>query len=322
MIDDDCLATLRTMGIETLKHNWQCLLVSWRVEEKGLGYDALNNFLAYWQMELNSSADQDPVCVAPRPEWIERFDPDQVSQDILAMSNKEALQVPEPTQTPSLVAGASSSHLPPPADNKPDESTKALKDIQVHLSRFDEKAMPLAFLSDILPTNQIRDRLLQFDTGRANDEIVNMFGSILNSSARPGGNDHVGQLFGLAEPPDETYRVLSSFFLPFLEQLMKKRGGFDITEDDGKAILKWFKPARISALQRILIPANHPPGVHWFLVVIRFADRKLCIYDSWKANRDACGRAGTAVQTLPYASVLMLILPVINVLHDASGEKC
>lgn len=54
-IGKSTLAILRLLGVQYIKEHWKCLLTSWRIEEKGLGVEPVNNFLAYWGFEYDAN---------------------------------------------------------------------------------------------------------------------------------------------------------------------------------------------------------------------------------------------------------------------------
>jgi hypothetical protein len=53
-INNRTINLLKQLGVKNIKEHWKCLLTSWRIEEKGLGTEPVNNFLAYWGIQFES----------------------------------------------------------------------------------------------------------------------------------------------------------------------------------------------------------------------------------------------------------------------------
>ncbi|KAF7330611.1 SWIM-type domain-containing protein [Mycena sanguinolenta] len=72
------LTTLQELGPKQIKEYWKCIITSWRVEEEGLGREPANDFLHCFGYHLQ----EEPQCIARRPEWIRRFNPEAFEQEM------------------------------------------------------------------------------------------------------------------------------------------------------------------------------------------------------------------------------------------------
>ncbi|KAJ7128854.1 hypothetical protein C8R46DRAFT_1236918 [Mycena filopes] len=278
-IDEECLDRLDAIGIETLKYHWKCILTSWRIEDHGLGYTPVNDFLQYWDQNLEPHADDlYPNCLAPRPAWVSRFDPVKLSQEL-----------------------------------------ENLKEIRSYA-----KSHPfVSFATENMPFTHFSERILKFDSGQADDEIINIFVAIFAHRVKNVADNHFGTLFS-RPPPTQDFKILTSFFLPkVLETLQQSEAEGNtnslspLSDSHRGKLLKWFKRDNLATLKRLFIPVNFPARVHWFLIVVYATTKKVIVYDSWEENYKNC-QDETEVKRTPYATVLAAIVPVIQLLSEAS----
>ncbi|KAJ7158607.1 hypothetical protein C8R46DRAFT_1290346 [Mycena filopes] len=147
----------------------------------------------------------------------------------------------------------------------------------------------VSFATENMPSTHFSERILEFDSGRADDEIINIFVAIFAHRIKNVTDNHFGTLFS-RPPPTQDFKILTSFFLP---------------KDN------------LATLKRLFIPVNFPASVHWFLIVVYAATKKVIVYDSWEENYKNC-QDETEVKRTPYAAVLAAIVPVIQLLSEAS----
>ncbi|KAJ7495984.1 hypothetical protein B0H11DRAFT_2226977 [Mycena galericulata] len=359
-ITKGCIKVLSALGVKNLKEHWKCLLTSWRIEEKGLGTEPVNNFLAYWGIEYDPRI----RILARRPNWIPRFDP----QGILQLLNGSGDSEP-----PSKVTGNSAPDGTVPTSSSgslhqmptDEELEKVLIDLQDAIKHFEAHRILLTFNREALHGEDL-ERFINFgsDKGRANDEVINIFVAILNWMPEPVSPEdnplYYGSIFGLSRPP-RNYKVLSTFFYAKLKELLAAehpvsgkcavyRGvgtrGFGRptavpnpqhrTRMETGTVLRvagavragstrgttrrWFKKDDFSALSKILIPVNEPHQIHWLLFEIRYEDKHLNIYDSWGDNQIAYHNSSDYT-TIPYRTSLALIILASQVISEASDDR-
>ncbi|KAJ7496642.1 hypothetical protein FB451DRAFT_1386024 [Mycena latifolia] len=300
-ITKSCINVLSTLGVENLKEHWKCLLTSWRVEEDGLAYEPVNNFLDYWGIGYKRPR---TGLIAPRPEWIPRFDPKyilEVLSTAAAAASGQNASNKEEDPSPSL---DSSLHQMPSAK----EVDVVIQDLQ---TAFKNEKLVLTFQTETLGVHDMK-RFIDFRAGRANDEIINLFVAVFNWSpdlnALPAHN-HFGSLFGLPLP-SRKFKILTTFFYPKLKDLLKAEnpstGNPESAKDD------------FNVLTNFVLPINKPAHVHWFFIEIDFADEGVNIYDSWAENQKAYY---TTPDTGPYATALALAILASQIIVEASGDK-
>ncbi|KAJ6620767.1 hypothetical protein B0H10DRAFT_2356313 [Mycena sp. CBHHK59/15] len=331
-INMDCISVLRGLGIDGIKHHWKCLLTSWRIEEKGLGAEPVNNFLEYWDIEfgLKSTSTTSTGCLAERPPWIPRFDPARIVRTLQEghTLGHTTLDSDFCTTQPEQPLVESSPKSAPPQSTKTDvyalgpayEAT--MVQIRACIKKLQTENTPLRFQRESINADDI-ERFLNFDKGKANDEVINIYVSIYNlpmgSENKPDDSpNHFGSLFRLPVPVCD-FKVLTTFFYPKLTEYTK---AFFAGKEDGdksdklrRRLLRWFKDDNSETLNRLLLPINDPPEVHWFLVYINFKNKQLHIYDSWPDNQQAWSAASWISET-PYNEVLTRIRVLLHTLSS------
>ncbi|KAJ7181186.1 hypothetical protein C8R46DRAFT_1345302, partial [Mycena filopes] len=181
----------------------------------------------------------------------------------------------------------------------------------------------VSFATENMPSTHFSERILEFDSGRADDEIINIFVAIFAHRIKNVADNHFGTLFS-RPPPTQDFKILTSFFLPkVLEALQQSEAegntnsSSPLSDSHRGKLLKWFKRDNLATLKRLFIPVNFPASVHWFLIVVYAATKKVIVYDSWEENYKNC-QDETEVKRTPYAAVLAAIVPVIQLLSEAS----
>ncbi|KAJ6547522.1 hypothetical protein B0H19DRAFT_1166092 [Mycena capillaripes] len=302
------LATLRVLGAVNIKEHWKCLLTSWRVEDKGLGADPVNNFLTYWDVRFQVSKHG---VIARRPRWIPRFDPQVILRDLnpdVAPPNPIVLDLRLPDR--------------PILRYKDMPSSKEIEPIIQDFERiFDDMEAQnecLVFQRESLNASDLR-RFLNFDTGKANDEVINIFAAVLNYTPDVGQKPpHFGSMFGLP-PPSGNVKIMTSFFYIKLRELLAAENPTTGSVEKARAkkdeIIRWFKKANFDVLTNILIPTNEPAGVHWLLIEIDYRHRAIRIYDSWPAA------TASDIANSRYSVLLALAVLATQVISDASQDS-
>ncbi|KAJ7440286.1 hypothetical protein B0H11DRAFT_1933793 [Mycena galericulata] len=309
-ITKGCIKVLNALGVKNLKEHWKCLLTSWRIEEKGLGTEPVNNFLAYWGIEYDPRI----RILAHRPNWIPRFDPQGILQLLNGSGDSEPPSKVTGNSAPDgtvPTSGSGSLHQMPTDE----ELERVLIDLQDAIKHFEAHRILLTFNREALPGEDL-ERFINFgsDKGRANDEVINIFVAILNWMPEPVSPEdtplYYGSIFGLSRPP-RNYKVLSTFFYAKLKELLAAEhpvtGNQKLAERLRARLGRWFKKDDFSALAKILIPVNEPHQIHWLLFEIRYEDKLLNIYDSWGDNQIAYYNSSDYT-TNPYRTSLACIL--------------
>lgn len=117
------------------------------------------------------------------------------------------------------------------------------------MRHFGENKQSLTFKREILGAADLQ-RFIDFnsDGGRANDEVINIFVAIFNSTPNNVDADdslgHYGSIFGLSLPP-RNFKVLTTFFYVKLKELLA--AGHPVTGNPALAdeiehqLVRWFK---------------------------------------------------------------------------------
>ncbi|KAJ7346080.1 hypothetical protein DFH08DRAFT_961557 [Mycena albidolilacea] len=221
---------LKALTPVNIKEHWKWMLTAFRVEEQGLGVEAANNFLRPFGHGFSEDKWR---CVARRPEWISRFNPEIFQQDM-------------------------AQHIRDP-DDPANHSTNMLseKELELLIQDLDKESRSLTFGHESLHAEDLR----RFMDGWANDEVINMFVSVLNHSHQPAVHPHFASAFGLCK-------------------VLQAR-----QDADGSAQTIEQELADFDVLKTFLIPVNEPRNVHWLLLGINFESKTISVYDSWPAAR-------------------------------------
>ncbi|KAJ7078386.1 hypothetical protein C8R43DRAFT_1053345 [Mycena crocata] len=312
------IGTLRVLGPENLKRHWKYLLTSWRIEERGLAFQPVNDFLGYWNCGYEQKKKNQ--ILAPRPEWIPRFDPQQIL-DLLREADKlsgdSEQHEPAPGLVPkhTLVPDHEQVEDPTPHQMPSDEQLQvALRQLEWAIQGYESQQKTLSFWRESLAAEDLR-RFIDFDSGKANDEIINMFVAIFSWTS---GSDtlslHYGDIFGLP-PPSRDFKIMTTFFYLKLKDLLAAQdpetGDPEKAKEIHEKLVRWFKKDDMKQLKRIFIPVNEPAQIHWFLVVLSFDSKSIFIYDSLAPAKNS------AIRT-HYAAPAQLVLLALQVIATAS----
>ncbi|KAJ6454190.1 hypothetical protein C8R45DRAFT_1192190 [Mycena sanguinolenta] len=274
--------TLRNLGPNKLKEYWKSMIMSWRVEEVGLSRESADNFLQCFGYELP----EEPQCIARRPDWIRRFNPEVFEQEMNQPPNDPANQSTNmPTDT--MIQGM-------------------IPQLRDFFNGLEKDKQSVNFLRESLQPEDWRRFL---DGGWANDDIVNMFVSVLNYSRdQPAG--FADEIFdGHLPPPSSDLMVMTSFFYLKLHELLLATGSQREKEKE-QEVLRWLKKADFNELKSFLLPINEPANIHWFLIEIDFEAEAINIYDSLNSHED--------IQ--PYAKSVGLAILASQLISKASGK--
>ncbi|KAF7362356.1 hypothetical protein MVEN_00582300 [Mycena venus] len=264
-IRNSCINLLKLIGVENIKEHWKCLLTSWRVEEKGLGRDPVNNFLRYWDGQFNHNSS-----IARRPRWIPRYNPQAFLQ---AMA--------QPVRDPDDPANQAT-------NMRTDQQIQmAIGKLGVEFDRLEAEKGSLVFGSETLEPDHLR----RFLKGLANDEVINMFVAVLRHSLEATvGQEHLHFASAFRVPrPSRKFALMTTFFYPKLRELFTAQNPSSGSEQKAavleERLLRWFKKTNFEVHKSFLLPVNEPPSDknnagHWLLVEIDFPAKAIYIYDS------------------------------------------
>ncbi|KAJ7751274.1 hypothetical protein DFH07DRAFT_774879 [Mycena maculata] len=291
-ITKSCIKLLRSLGPDTIKEHWKCLLTSWRIEERGLATDPVNNFLQYWNVEYDPSRH----ILARRPSWIPRFDPQAILQVLNANSGAASSNPPDPLKIPDL----SESHQMPTDEDVAGFTIQG--QFERLINHLETHQQSVVFEKEQLKPADLK----RFEKGWADNEIINIFVAIFNWAPSAIHNDssieHYGSLFGLPLPPGNS-KVMTTFFYAKLRELVVAEHSetveLDLTKRLEENLVHWFKNAEFSALSRILIPVNEPKDTHWILIELQYDTKTINIYDSWDPSEAAWDKAPEKAFALP-----------------------
>ncbi|KAJ7886148.1 hypothetical protein B0H14DRAFT_3431364 [Mycena olivaceomarginata] len=216
---------LKALKPVNIKEHWKWMLTAFRVEEQGLGVEAANNFLRPFGHGFSEDKWR---CVARRPEWISRFNPEIFQQDM-------------------------DQHIRDP-DDPANHSTNMLseKELELLIQDLDKESRSLTFGHESLRAEDLR----RFMDGWANDEVINMFVSVLDHSHQPAIHPHFASAFGVGLPSCNI-KIMSTFFYPKLCKVLQARQDADgSAQTIEQELVRWFKTADFNVLKTFLIPVN------------------------------------------------------------------
>ncbi|KAJ7117992.1 hypothetical protein C8R43DRAFT_1137460 [Mycena crocata] len=262
-ITKQSLGTLRLLGSENIKRHWKYLLTSWRIEEKGLEFQPVNEFLDYW----GHGYQQKKMCIiARRPEWIPRFNPHQVL-DLLCEANK-------------MSGESKQEHLSEFKDAAAAVHEQA-EDLGPHeMPSHEELKIALNQLHQMIPAYEREQKTLKFLRESLNADDLKRF--IDSMEARPTTRS-LTYIFGLTLPPRD-FKIMTTFFYIKLQEL--RAAQHPETGDPENAakihakLVRWFKNDNLKAVRRFFIPTNEPAQTHWFLTVLNLDKKAILFYDS------------------------------------------
>ncbi|KAJ7178328.1 hypothetical protein C8R43DRAFT_1187889 [Mycena crocata] len=316
-ITKQSLGTLRLLGSENIKRHWKYLLTSWRIEEKGLEFQPVNDFLDYWGHGYQQKKTR---IIARRPEWIPRFNPHQ-ALDLLREANKMSGES-EQERLPEAKDAAAAVHeqaedLGPHEMPSHEELKIALNQLHQMIPAYEREQKTLKFLRESLNADDLK-RFINFEGGKANDEIINMFVAVFSWTPHSDtiSRSHYGDIFGLTLPPRD-FKIMTTFFYIKLQEL--RAAQHPETGDPENAakihakLVRWFKNDNLKEVRRIFIPTNEPAQTHWFLTVLNLDEKAILFYDSLPPKETS-----TRIHYKKPAKIARLALEVISA---ASGSS-
>ncbi|KAJ7681457.1 hypothetical protein B0H14DRAFT_3678449 [Mycena olivaceomarginata] len=210
------------------------------------------------------------ACVARRPEWISRFNPEIFQQDMdqhirdpddpanhstNMLSERRFNQQRRRQVAPSWNPNTSDGHL----------------QLELLIQDLDKESRSLTFGHESLRAEDLR----RFMDGWANDEVINI----------PPSTPTL--LLPLVSAlPSCNVKIMSTFFYPKLCKVLQARQDADgSAQTIERELVRWFKTADFNVLKTFLIPVNEPRNVHWLLLGINFESKTISVYDSWPTAR-------------------------------------